>query len=335
MAGDDSCRHDPLVLLRRQITFVGEGFEDGYFSLEFRIGAFPFSGKSGLGQFKAENRAGEMGKADRDANRNLAFPDGVLPENRIRVECPSPADFQGSGEGGLFLCDSGECFLPEQRFRKRRPGKPFQIVRIDGQQTAFQFRELRQEIFNRILCVDVEQRDNGAFSRHGEKSDRRRTQNAQNPARGDPRRVVEPGITGSGSQTSGIVSDNTRTAGTLCDQWQEQFTSFMNQDEIRVIKQTKRSEKEVDIRPLIYEWEFRGDSVYVRTAAGSAQNLKPELIMDSFLKYAEYPSADTDSLNAGSFVYRRLEMYADAGKDGNRELVTLESLGREIRGEIN
>ena len=49
----------------------------------------------------------------------------------------------------------------------------------------------------------------------------------------------------------------------------------------------------------------------------------------------EYPSADTDSLNAGSFVYRRLEMYADAGKDGNRELVTLESLGREIRGEIN
>ena len=86
---------------------------------------------------------------------------------------------------------------------------------------------------------------------------------------------------------------------------------------------------------MIYEWEFRGDSVYVRTAAGSAQNLKPELIMDSFLKYAEYPSADTDSLNAGSFVYRRLEMYADAGKDGNRELVTLESLGREIRGEIN
>ena len=145
----------------------------------------------------------------------------------------------------------------------------------------------------------------------------------------------KPGITESGSQTSGMVSDDAHTAGTLPDHWQERFTSFMNQDEIRVIKQTKRSEKEVDIRPLIYEWEFRGDSVYARTAAGSAQNLKPELIMDSFLKYAEYPSADTDSLNAGSFVYRRLEMYADAGKDGNRELVTLESLGREIRGEIN
>ena len=29
----------------------------------------------------------------------------------------------------------------------------------------------------------------------------------------------KPGITGSGSQTSGMVSDNTRTAGTLCDQW--------------------------------------------------------------------------------------------------------------------
>ncbi len=117
--------------------------------------------------------------------------------------------------------------------------------------------------------------------------------------------------------------------------WQDHFRSFMEQDVIRVMKQTKRSEREVDLRPLIYQWEFRDSSVFVQTAAGSTENLKPDLIMDAFLKYAAYPSDSTEPLHPGSFVYRRLEMYADAGKDGTRQLVTLESLGEEIRREDN
>ena len=78
----------------------------------------------------------------------------------------------------------------------------------------------------------------------------------------------KPGITESGSQTSGMVSDDAHTAGTLPDHWQERFTSFMNQDEIRVIKQTKRSEKEVDIRPLIY-----GNSAEIPSMSGQPQEV--------------------------------------------------------------
>lgn len=121
----------------------------------------------------------------------------------------------------------------------------------------------------------------------------------------------------------------------LPDHWQEQFTSFMNQDEIRVVKQTKRSEREVDIRPLIYNWEFRDGSVFVQTAAGSTENLKPDLIMDTFLRYAAYSSDEAEISEAGLFTYKRLEMYANTGKGGSRSLVTLESLGKEIRGEKN
>ena len=137
-----------------------------------------------------------------------------------------------------------------------------------------------------------------------------------------------------------ILPDAGSTEDSLSPDWKEQFSDFMGQSEIRVMKQTKRSEREVDLRPLIYDWEFRGDSIFIRTAAGSAENLKPDLIMDTFLKYTgnisdkpeekEEPSGSAQALSAQSFTYRRLEMYADTGKGGKRNLVTLESLGGEI-----
>ena len=83
-----------------------------------------------------------------------------------------------------------------------------------------------------------------------------------------------------------ILPDAGSAEGSLSHDWKEQFSDFMEQNQIRVMKQTKRSEREVDLRPLIYDWEFRGDSVFVRTAAGSTENLKPDLIIDTFLKYA-------------------------------------------------
>ena len=55
--------------------------------------------------------------------------------------------------------------------------------------------------------------------------------------------------------------------GTLPENWKEGFSDFMAQKEIRVIKQTKRSEREVDIRPLIYRWEIRGESIFLQLAA--------------------------------------------------------------------
>ena len=137
-----------------------------------------------------------------------------------------------------------------------------------------------------------------------------------------------------------ILPDAGSAEGSLSHNWKEQFSDFMEQNEIRVMKQTKRSEREVDLRPLIYDWEFRGSSIFIRTAAGSNENLKPDLVMDTFLKYtgavsekadsAETASGAAQALNAQSFTYRRLEMYADSGKDGRRNLVTLESLGGEI-----
>ena len=112
----------------------------------------------------------------------------------------------------------------------------------------------------------------------------------------------------------------------LPEDWQDRFTAFMGQPEIRVLKQTKRSEREINIRPLIYDWEARDGGIFMKLAAGSTENLKPDLVMDTFLKDLH---PEENSLSH-PFNYRRLEMYADMGEEGNRKLVTLESLGEEI-----
>ena len=112
--------------------------------------------------------------------------------------------------------------------------------------------------------------------------------------------------------------------GALPGNWKNAFADFMAQKEIRVVKQTKRSEREVDIRPLIFRWEIQGENIWLQLAAGSRNNLKPDLVMDTFLSVCAIPE---DSV---SFAYHRLEMYADKGKDGERNLVSLESLGQEI-----
>ena len=109
----------------------------------------------------------------------------------------------------------------------------------------------------------------------------------------------------------------------------ESFRQFMEQEEIRVVKQTKRSEREVDIKPMIYRWEFCGDGITVQTAAGSSENLKPDLIMDAFASCFEKHTGEPSS--ALPCQYKRLEMYADTGENGVRNLVPLDALGEEIK----
>ena len=59
----------------------------------------------------------------------------------------------------------------------------------------------------------------------------------------------------------------------------DDITGFINQDSINVIKKTKKSEKEVDIKPLIYSIKKEDNGIFIKLAQGSAQNLKPELVV--------------------------------------------------------
>lgn len=99
--------------------------------------------------------------------------------------------------------------------------------------------------------------------------------------------------------------------------WQEKANSFMAQEGIYILKKTKKSEKEVDIKPMIYKFEVRDNSVYMLVATGSVENLKPELVMQAFAEYLGLCAEDV------SFIHHRLDVYADEGK---KQFVSLDKV---------
>ncbi len=112
--------------------------------------------------------------------------------------------------------------------------------------------------------------------------------------------------------------------GEIPPAWMQRAEEFIAQDQIVVRKKTKRSEKDVDILPMIYQFVPKEQAFFLKLAAGSEQNLKPELVMDAFQDFAG-TSRDTFSLR-----YHRAEIYAKAEGDSGPEFCSLESFGREI-----
>lgn len=95
---------------------------------------------------------------------------------------------------------------------------------------------------------------------------------------------------------------------------------FLSQPEILVLKATKKSEKEVDIKPMIYQLEARDGGLFMKIATGSVQNLKPELVMQAFVRYLGYDPEDY------SYIHHRLEVYADNDPEGAHEFVSLDKV---------
>ncbi|MCF0133552.1 MAG: DUF2344 domain-containing protein [Blautia sp.] len=106
--------------------------------------------------------------------------------------------------------------------------------------------------------------------------------------------------------------------------WQEHLASFLGRSEIPVNKKTKRGEKEVDIRPYIYDMHTEKGGLFMKLASASANYTKPELVLDTFFK-----SLNLEILPF-SYCITRLELYALKGKDESEGFITLEGLGEEI-----
>ena len=113
--------------------------------------------------------------------------------------------------------------------------------------------------------------------------------------------------------------------GSLPEDLAEKLEAFYAQNEICVVKKTKKSEKEVDIRPMIYKLECRDGKIYMRVAAGSVQNLKPELVTEAFVRYLGMDAEEV------TFTHHRLETFAESeNAEGKMILVPLDALGTEI-----
>ena len=107
-------------------------------------------------------------------------------------------------------------------------------------------------------------------------------------------------------------------------EWKSRVEEFLAQPEIKVPKQTKRSEKEIDLRPNIYKMEVRENGFFYMLASASSNYTKTELVTNTFFKWLG------EELPEFAFTVKRLEMYADQGENASPRFVTLESLGEEI-----
>lgn len=107
--------------------------------------------------------------------------------------------------------------------------------------------------------------------------------------------------------------------------WKERLQDFFAQESMVILRKTKRSEQETDIKPWIYQWELREDTIWMQLSQGSVHNLKPELVMEAFAKYVG------TELAPFALMIHREEVYADLGNETTHKFVSLEELGTEIK----
>lgn len=106
--------------------------------------------------------------------------------------------------------------------------------------------------------------------------------------------------------------------------WREKLDGFLAQKEIIVTKKTKRSEKTIDIRPYIYEMHLDGEGIFMQLASASSNYTKPELVMDTFLRWmGEEPLPF-------AYMIERREIYANKGDEEHLKLVSMEALGEKV-----
>ncbi len=97
---------------------------------------------------------------------------------------------------------------------------------------------------------------------------------------------------------------------------------FLDQEHITIMKKTKKSEREVDLKPFIYELKSVANGVELFLASGSVDNIKPELVMKSLMDYAMISTANV------SLQYHRCDVYARDAENG--EFLTLENMAKDI-----
>jgi len=122
------------------------------------------------------------------------------------------------------------------------------------------------------------------------------------------------------------------------DEFNEAFTRFMSQEGEIILKKGKKAKQEVDVRTYVYEYAFQRDAftkktgrttedvvkseehaeaydctiVYLRLAAGSAINIKPELVIESFYDFSGIDSdnvIDDDFMKVYPYQIHRMELY--------------------------
>nr|WP_296038442.1 TIGR03936 family radical SAM-associated protein [uncultured Enterocloster sp.] len=119
------------------------------------------------------------------------------------------------------------------------------------------------------------------------------------------------------------------------EEWFKKLTAFFDQPQVMVLKKTKKGEKEMDLKPLIYDLgviagnDAAQSQLFMKISTGSASNIKPELLLDA------YYEALGKERSPFAFMVQREEVYADQASEHEKEqgihsFIPLGALGQDI-----
>lgn len=105
---------------------------------------------------------------------------------------------------------------------------------------------------------------------------------------------------------------------------------YGEQSEILITKPTKKGEKVMDLKPLIYELEavdVKGETgFFMKVCTGSVDNVKPELVLLAFSDYCKATGACEFCFEPLKMQIHRVEVYVQNGD----EFIPLGELGLDI-----
>lgn len=99
------------------------------------------------------------------------------------------------------------------------------------------------------------------------------------------------------------------------------LNDFINQKEIKIVKQTKKQELEIDLKPHIYDFDYNGQAFTMLVDASSAGNIKPLMVVGEYIKSCGM------EFEENKYLVTREEIYTT---DNNGDFVSLESVGEEF-----
>lgn len=111
--------------------------------------------------------------------------------------------------------------------------------------------------------------------------------------------------------------------------WTSQLPAFYAQSTIPVTKKTKKSVKEFDLKPFLYELSIaqtpEGPVIEMLVDASSAGNVKPSLVIEAF-----YHKNGLESVPEAALLIHRKETYGDRGSVERHCFVPLSDFGEDF-----
>lgn len=96
-------------------------------------------------------------------------------------------------------------------------------------------------------------------------------------------------------------------------------------EKIEIVKQTKKSEKIIDLKQLVYDFQVLQvegkPAFYLKVSTGSTDNIKPELVLEHFYRYLGLELKDF------TFLTHRHDVYTGSPSDG---FLSLNDMGELI-----